>query len=92
MKIFTTADLDDFLLNGVTFEVVSSNVAMASYEAETFTLFITYDGGECWAYDPISPSAAASFIQATSHGGWLWSNVRVRGTKHEHQCRASQIH
>jgi hypothetical protein len=80
-----------FVFEGEPLFVHSSNVAMAQYHLAEGKIMIEYLNGEAWLYGSVSASEALDFAKAQSKGGWLWDNVRVRGTKHDHKKPATQV-
>ena len=82
----TTAE-QDWLLKGDWMSVTSSNVESARYLWEENQLWVSYRGGVVWSYD-VPFHKAAEFYRAGSKGGWVWDNLRVRKTKHDHQVPA----
>ena len=79
--------LDDFLDKSRVLKVISSNVKNASYDEEEEILYVTYKNGGAYAYLRISELEARGFYFASfsSPGKWIWSNLRVRGSKTAHQ-------
>jgi hypothetical protein len=71
--------------------VSSSNVAEAAYDRDSGRLLVRYkSGGGGWWYE-VGREAAEAFYAAPSHGGWLWDNVKVRGSRSEHQVPAGRL-
>ena len=60
--------------------VVSSNVDEIHYDPEDSTLQIKFLNGGIYQYDDVSIREAESFAKASSPGGWVWDNLRLRGT------------
>jgi hypothetical protein len=77
--------IDAFLTGEAELSVVSSNVRSAVYNPQQGVLAVTYLNGKTYRYGSITVDEAASFARASSHGTWLWDNIRVRGSKTEHQ-------
>lgn len=67
------------------FFVNSSNVVMSVYYAEEKKMLVEYKGGASYLYSNVDEREAISFVQAQSKGGWIWSNLRIRGTKYGHK-------
>lgn len=72
--------LDDFLHFGEWLPVQSSNVAAAQYDGETEQMTVEFKDGSLYQYQQISLVEARSFAQAGSKGGWVWDQLRMRGT------------
>ena len=83
-------EVADFVYDGDLLIVRSSNVREAQYIHETGSLIVVYLNGDRWRYT-INDIMAAGFAQATSKGKWIWSNVKIRGTTHDHQVPATKI-
>lgn len=77
--------LDDFLHFGEWLPVQSSNVAAAQYDGETEQLTVEFKDGSLYQYQQISRAEARSFAMAGSKGGWVWDQLRLRGTVNGYQ-------
>ena len=77
--------LADFLDKGRVYYCISSNVKKVSYDDEDEILYVTYKSGGEYAYLKVSELEARSFWFAVSKGKWIWSHIRVRGSKTLHQ-------
>lgn len=65
--------------------VHSSNVIMAQYFGVVSKMLVEFRSGASYLYSNVSLSEALSFAQAQSKGGWIWDNLRVRGSKTQHR-------
>lgn len=74
-----------FLYERAIFPVFSTNVEAAQYDHEKNILIITFKEGSQYAYSNVSLQEAVGFAQSASKGGWVWNNLRIRGTKHGHR-------
>lgn len=81
----------DFVQNQEILFVNSSNLVAAQYFANEKKLMIEYKGGSAYVYNNITEQEAVEFAQAQSKGGWIWSNIRVRGSKTAHQKPFSKL-
>lgn len=77
-------EVDAYLL-GEWLPVTSSNVAAIRYLPEDEALEVEYLNGAFYRYDEIPPAMAKDFALARSPGGWVWDNLRVRGTVYGYQ-------
>jgi len=77
--------LDDFLHFGEWLPVQSSNVEEAQYDMPTHQLTVKFSDGSIYQYQEVSMVEATSFAQSGSKGGWVWDNLRVRGTIYGHK-------
>lgn len=77
--------VEDFVFNEQPMFVNSSNVNSATYYHDSKKLLVEFGKGERYMYSNISEQEALSFAQAQSKGGWVWSNLRVRGSKTAHR-------
>jgi hypothetical protein len=66
----------------------SSNVRAISYDRAGRTLAVEYRDGARWYYSPVSLAEAVGLYEAPSKGVYIWDNIRIRGTVHEHQVDA----
>ena len=85
VQIVPADQVSRFLYEGAVFPVFSTNVEMAQYDHEKNVLIITFKGGSQYAYSNVSLQEAIGFAQAGSKGGWVWSNLRIRGTSLGHR-------
>ncbi len=82
---------EDFLLKGKWYgDFSSSNVELMNYDYEKEILYVQFkpknnSGAGVYAYNPVSMAEALSFIKAPSKGGWIWDNLRIRGTALGHR-------
>ena len=65
--------------------VHSSNVSMAQYFPETNQMMVEFLNGSSYLYDNVSQQEAVEFAQEQSKGGWVWTRLRIRGTKNGHR-------
>jgi hypothetical protein len=72
-------------LYGEMIEVVSSNVHAIQYDKDNQFLYIVFKNTAWYRYGNVFPSEAESFFFAGSKGGWVWDNLRVRGTVFGHK-------
>lgn len=84
-------EVELFILSGEWFSLVSSCAESARYDFDSEQLSIEYRDGEKWTYGNVSEAEARAFYTAPSHGVWIWDNIRVRGTVHEHRKPAWRI-
>lgn len=71
--------VEKFLL-GELVNVVSSNVAMIQYDNDLKILYIAFKNGYWYQYFQVSAIEAEGIFNAGSKGGWVWDNLRIRGT------------
>jgi hypothetical protein len=73
-----------FVYEGQVVYVQSSNVDKVQFDLAGNKMRVWYgDGG--YEYSNVTVQEAISFIQARSKGRWIWSNIRVRGSKTAHR-------
>jgi hypothetical protein len=95
-RLISVEDVQEFLEGKRDILVDSTNVYSIGYRPETEQLHVgfqskTPDGkpsgqlGSMYEYDQISPEEAKSFLQVNSKGGWVWDELRIRGTKTGHK-------
>jgi hypothetical protein len=60
-------------------------VDLAQYLYESETLYIQYKNGAVYSYKNVTYREALDFAQAGSKGEWVWSNLRIRGSKYGHR-------
>jgi hypothetical protein len=81
----------DWLASGTWLELFSSNVKAVRYNWADETLEIQYRGedkngeGYWYVYYGIDPSLASGITQTDSPGRWVWSHLRIRGTRYGYQ-------
>ena len=80
-----------FVWEGDLLPVHSSNVAAAQYFPEDRKMMVEYLGGSAYLYSSISVDEAIDFAKAQSKGGWIWSVLRVRGSKTRHRKPFTKI-
>ena len=78
-------EVDDFLFNEVPLVVNSSNVSNVTYFPKEGKMLVQFLGGGKYMYSQISEAEALSFVQAQSKGIWVWSYLRVRGSRTAHR-------
>lgn len=78
-------EAEGFLWDGEILFVNSSNVAAAQFHRDAKKLMLEFKNGSAYLYSNVSPDEAQSFIQATSKGGWVWTDLRIRGSKTGHK-------
>lgn len=61
--------------------VTSSNVAAAKYDFDNSNLYVRFKDGKTYQYLGISLDQAQDFASAPSAGKWIWTHLRIRGTK-----------
>lgn len=66
----------------------SSNVKSFAYDYKRNALAVEYQGQLFWEYSPVSLTKALSLYHAPSKGTWIWDNIKVRGTIHQHRVGA----
>ncbi len=79
-----------FFFNGEPIMVHSSNVVGAQYRRAEHTMVVVFGKGKnakggAYRYSNISDDDAQGFLEAGSKGGWVWSVLRVRGSKTAHK-------
>lgn len=72
--------LDAFLHFGAWLPVSSSNVDEIRYSPDDSTLQIKFKNGNIYQYDDVSVREAENFANSASKGGWVWDELRLRGT------------
>lgn len=79
--------IEDAFLGGQVHYVTSSNVAWIQYlwmypnGTESNELYVGFRDGSVYAYEDVTFEEALSMFRAGSKGGWVWDNLRVRGTQ-----------
>lgn len=63
----------------------SSNVRRIQYSIQKAELYVTFKDQSVYVYFNIFVQEARSLYQSGSKGGWVWDNLRVRGTKLGHR-------
>jgi hypothetical protein len=88
---------DHPLVTGEMVRVESSNVHSIGYDLDTGTLYVRFlvtvvregrvrqFGGSLYGYRGVTPEEFLRFLDAPSKGGWVWDNLRVRGTASGHK-------
>ncbi len=81
-------------------EVQSSNVHSVAYDARDSTLFVRFwqkkwdkdlqdyvpsGPGPIYAYSYVPPQMFVDLLESRSKGGWVWDNLRIRGTVSGHR-------
>lgn len=85
-KTIEPDDVTKFIYKGYWLPFHSTNVRAVKYDIDSQKMFIEFKGkGGPYEYDGISKEKAMTFLQAGSKGGWVWDNLRVRGSKTKHQ-------
>ena len=78
-------------LNGKPKKIKSSYITHAKYDRENEILRLSFKNTPKWfRYEDISPKKAREFFNSDSKGSWFWDNIRVRGSRTEHQVSWSQ--
>lgn len=77
--------VEQFVYEGWTFYVHSTNVDYAQYDIDKQELTIGYKGDGAYVYSNVSEEEAISFATAFSKGSWAWDRLRVRGSKTAHR-------
>ena len=65
--------------------VNSSNVEYAQYFWDKEEMVVGFKGGSSYKYYDVSHAEAEEFTKAQSKGSWVWSALRVRGSKTAHK-------
>lgn len=65
--------------------VHSTNVAMCQYYLESRQMMVEFLNGSAYLYDNVSEQEAIDFAKFPSKGAWVWTNLRVRGSKTAHR-------
>lgn len=73
--------LDRFLEGEWVANFFSSNVAGFSWREADSILIVQYKDGSIYQYEQVHMEEAVSMFQTQSKGGWVWDNLRIRGTK-----------
>jgi hypothetical protein len=55
--------------------VTSSNVASIGYQEKTARLFVRFDGGRLYFYDPVPPVVWLGLLYSTSKGSYLHTQI-----------------
>lgn len=77
--------VEDFIYNEQILHVNSSNVANATYFSQERKMLVQFLNGGRYLYSNVSEQEALAFAQSQSKGDWVWSNLRVRGSKTAHR-------
>lgn len=67
-------------LGGEEKSVSSSNVTSSKYDRQHGYMELGFVNGARYGYHDVSPTEATNFLSAKSKGGWVWDNLRRRGT------------
>lgn len=51
-----------------------------AYDDDSQQLFIRYPDGALYVYDQVSSFEATALLHADHKGGWVWDNLRIRGS------------
>lgn len=78
-------EVEDFLYNEIPMPVNSTNVSNVTYYPKEGKMLVQFIRGGKYMYSQISEQEALSFAQAHSKGGWVWTYLRVRGSKTAHR-------
>lgn len=65
----------------------SSNVSKIAYDPEHATLKVIFHDENEYHYLSVSADEATAFYHAGSKGGWVWDELRIRGTALGHKKR-----
>lgn len=84
------SDLERFL-SGEWVDVSSSNVSRIAYDEGKATLRIIFHDENEYLYQPIHPKWAENFFLSGSKGGWVWDNLRIRGTALGHKVPYAHV-
>lgn len=84
-RVIASGEVAEFVYEGQPLFVNSSNVAMAQYHKDASKMMVEFLDGSAYLYSNISEAEAISFAQAQSKGIWVWSTLRVRGSKTAHR-------
>lgn len=78
-------EAEEFMEGTTPLFVMSSNVAMVQYHPDEEKMMVEFLNGSAYLYSNISRDEAESFLVSHSKGGWIWSNLRVRGSRTAHR-------
>lgn len=68
-------------MNGEWVSWPSTNCVGGRYIPESLYMELEFKDGSYYGYFNVGREEAESMYHATSHGGWVWDNLRIRGTK-----------
>ena len=85
------SEVEDFLAGGYPLIVNSTNVSNVTYFPQEGKLLVQFLNGGKYMYSSISEQEALSFANAQSKGGWVWSYLRVRGSRTAHRKPFTKI-
>lgn len=83
-RTLTKEEAEGFL-NGEPLFVHSSNVAMMQWHEDTSQLMVEFLNGSAYLYDNCDEKVAVLALNAFSKGNFVWSELRVRGSKTAHK-------
>lgn len=78
-------EMNNFVYRQQWLPVNSSNVVQVQYIWEVQKMIVEYMNGGRYLYSNVTDQEAIDFVRAPSKGGWVWSVLRVRGTKKGHK-------
>ena len=86
----TINEVEAFLYEQSPMFVHSTNVVLVQYFHETQKMMVEFKGkkrspASAYMYSNVSEDEAYDFVRAPSKGGWIWSHIRVRGSKTAHR-------
>lgn len=84
-RALPASDVEAFVYEEQPLFVHSTNVAMAQYFFTTKQMMVEFLGGGAYLYDGVTEDEAIQFAKAPSKGGWVWDNLRVRGSRNKHK-------
>lgn len=71
----------------ITYEpVVSSNISEIGYDVVHRRLFVKFNSGQTWAYDPVEPDVYQRLKAAPSKGVFFWREIRAYGADNRYQA------
>lgn len=87
----TPSDVDRFVYLAEQISVDSSNLSAAQFFLEDRYMVVWFKNGGSYLVEPVSEFEAVEFFHSGSKGEWYWDNVRVRGTRYNHQKTVKRI-
>jgi len=78
-------EVKGFVYGGDLLFVHSTNVVAAQYDHQNQKMMVQFKGGKVYLYSSVTEQEAYAFATAQSKGGWVWSYLRIRGTKNGHR-------
>ncbi len=87
----TGNEVEDFVYHGQKFPVHSTNVSYAVYYLDKQAMEVEFLDGSAYLYEDVTEDEAIGFAKAQSKGGWVWDNLRVRGSRTQHRKKHSKI-